>query len=325
MSRVICFIFALALLMGGIAAVCLFPGSKLALLAGALCATLGAVWLWADFIGPMLGRGDIGAEPVGTEAVHTRAVAAERPVQATASADLLRRAEAGDAEAQDALGLWYAANLPGTRQAEIWFRRAADQGLPKAQHNMGVLVFRAGRDDEATAWFEKAAAGGWAPSMLALAALLEDGGNIPRASELYEAAARQGDADAQDALGRLALDEGTETSHERARHWSEQAAKQGQADSQARLGTIYHEGLGVERDPQQAASWFLKAAQRGHAGAQMMIGAAYHLGIGVEVDLVAAARWLAASAEQGNDHARAYLKQMLSELTPDERLRLRPR
>lgn len=322
MRRIICFIFALALLIGGIAAVYLFPGSIRMLLVGALCATLGGFWLWADFIGPIIGRRDIGDEPVGAQRTVAKAVATTRAADATPPAELLQRAEAGDAEAQDALGLWYAANLPGTGQVESWLRRAADQGLPKAQHNMGVLTFRAGRDDEAIAWFEKAAAGGWTPSTLALAGLLEDSGSISRARELYEAAAQQGDANAQDALGRLAFDEGTEASYERARHWSEQAAKQGQADAQARLGTIHHEGLGVERDPQQAASWFLKAAQRGHAGAQMMIGAAYHLGIGVEVDRVAAARWLAASSDQGNDYARAYLKRVWADLTPDEKLRL---
>ena len=146
--------------------------------------------------------------------------------------------------------------------------------------------------------------------------------NIPHATELYEAAARQGDANAQDALGRLAFDADAEASYERARHWSVLAAEQGHAGAQARLGTIYHEGLGVERDPQQAASWFLKAAQRGHAGAQMMIGVACHLGVGMEMNRVASVRWLAASLDQGNAHAGAYLKRVLGELTPAERLRL---
>jgi TPR repeat protein len=311
MRRTICFIVALALLVGGIGIVSLFPSSKRLILAGALCATLGGVWLWADFIGPILRGKDA-------------ATAMDVPPGADAAppSDILGPADAGDAEAQNAVGLWYAENLPGSGFVETWSRRAADQGLPKAQHNMGVLTFRAGQEEEATAWFEKAAAGAWAPAIFALGDLQEEKGNIPRASELYEAAARQGDANAQDALGRLAFDADAEASYERARQWSELAAEQGHAAAQARLGTIYHEGLGVERDPQQAAAWFLKAAQRGHAGAQMMIGVACHLGIGVDTNRVASARWLAASQDQGNAHAGAYLKRVLGELTPAEKLRL---
>jgi TPR repeat protein len=313
MRRIICFIVALGLLAGGVGIVGLFPWSKLSLLAGALCGALGGAWLWNDFIKPML----------GTEVTSGAAVSAAPVADVTPLADMLRPAEAGDAEAQNAVGLWYAANLPGTGHAETWFRRAADQGLPRAQHNMGVLAFRASREEEAMAWFEKAAEAGWAPSMFALGGLLEEQGNIPHAAELYEAAARQGDANAQDALGRLAFDEDTEASYAPARQWSELAAEQGHAGAQARLGTIYHEGLGVARDPRQAASWFLKAAQRGHAGAQLMIGAAYHLGIGVETNRVAAVRWLTLSRDQGNAPAGAYLERVFGELTPAEKLSLR--
>ena len=244
------------------------------------------------------------------------------PRDATPPADLLARAEAGDAEAANEVGLWYANNQPASRKVESWFRRAADAGLARAQHNMGVLTMQSGKADDSIGWFRLAVAGGWRPSAFALGSLLEQRGDIKGAVESFEIGAREECALSRDALGRLALKKETETSFEVARYWSEKSAQQGHAPAQMRLGTIFHEGLGVARDPQQAARWFLQAAQQGHAGAQAMIGAACHLGIGVEAHRLRAARWLMASAAQGNPVAEAYLPRVYAELTPDERLLL---
>jgi TPR repeat protein len=238
-------------------------------------------------------------------------------------ADLLARAEAGDAEAANELGLWYANNQPDSKKVEFWFRRAADAGLPRAQHNMGVLAMRSGQTDDAIGWFRLAVAGGWRNSHFALGSLLEEQADRKGALAAFEMGAQQECEFSQDALGRLALEEETEASYKVARYWSEKAAQQGYAPAQARLGEIFHEGLGVARDPQQAASWFLQAAQRGHPGAQMMIGVACHLGIGVEAHRLRAARWLMASAAQGNPFAQAYLPRVDAELTPDEKLLLK--
>jgi len=66
----------------------------------------------------------------------------------TPSADVLARAEAGDAEAANELGLWYSEVQPDSRKAEFWFRRAADAGMARAQYNMGVLTMKLGRTFE---------------------------------------------------------------------------------------------------------------------------------------------------------------------------------
>ena len=68
------------------------------------------------------------------------------------SQELLTSAEGGDPEAQNALGRFYAQSdsvAGGVEIAEAWFRRAADRGLASAKHNLGVLLPRAGRDDQA--------------------------------------------------------------------------------------------------------------------------------------------------------------------------------
>ena len=240
----------------------------------------------------------------------------------TPPADVLARAEAGDAEAANEVGLWYESNRPGSRKVEYWFRRAADAGLPRAQHNMGVLATRSGQTDDAIGWFRLAVAGGWRNSHVALGLLLEEQGDRKGAFAVLVSGAEQGCPDAQDAIGHLALEYETEDAFKVARYWSEKAAEQGNADAQMRLGTIFHEGLGVPQDPKLATWWWSQAAQQGHAGAQAMLGTAYHLGIGVPVDLQNASRWLAVSAYQGNPIAKIYLPRVIADLTPEEKLSL---
>jgi uncharacterized protein len=240
----------------------------------------------------------------------------------TPSDDVLARAEAGDVEAANELGLWYTEIQPDSRKAEFWFRRAADAGMARAQYNMGVLAMRAGRTAESIQWLRQAVAGGWPSAPFALGSLLEEQGDRKGAFAAFDSGARQGCPLSQDAIGHLALEYETEESFKVARYWSEKSAEQGYAPAQVRMGTIFHEGLGVERDPRQAAKWFLEAAHQGHAGAQAMVGAACHLGIGVPVDRQNAARWLTVSAFQGNPLAQAYLPRVKAELTPEERLAL---
>jgi TPR repeat protein len=240
----------------------------------------------------------------------------------TDSIETLRaRAEAGDAEAQSDLGSRLA-RLGSRAEAEQWFRRAAEQGLARAKHNLGVLYWHGEDSDteEALNWFRAAAKAGWLPSIFVLGMLVERGGNIENAIKLYQIAAQGGLADAQDALSRLHFNRETEKDYEIARKWAEAAAEQGHALAIARLGTIYHEGCGVQRDPKRASAYFLEAANLGHDGAQLMAGAGMHLGIGVPVDRIEAAHWLLRSAQQGNEGAQAYLegKAGMADLTKQE-------
>ena len=236
--------------------------------------------------------------------------------------DVLARAEAGDAEAANEVGLWYSNNQPASPKVGFWFRRAADAGLARAQHNMGVVAFRSGKTAESIQWFKRAVGGGWRNSHFALGSLLEELGDRKGAFAAFVSGAEQGCPDSQNAIGELALEYETEESFKVARYWSEKAAEQDNADAQMRLGTIFHEGLGVVQDPEEAAFWFLKAARQGHAGAQAMIGIASHLGNGVEANRLNAMRMLMLSAAQGNEIAKAYLPTVNAELTPDEKSRI---
>ena len=176
---------------------------------------------------------------------------------------IIEKANAGDAEAQNDLGRHLAKS--GSRaEAEQWFRRAAERGLAKAKHNLGVLYWHGDSDpQEAVDWFRAAAKDGWLPSIFVLGAIVERGGNIDNAIGLFRIAAQEGHADAQDALSRLHFDRGTDKDIEIARNWAEAAAKQGNASAIARLGIIHHEGRGTPRDPKRAAAYFLEAANLG--------------------------------------------------------------
>jgi TPR repeat protein len=244
------------------------------------------------------------------------------PPGATPPADILARAEAGDAEAANEMGLWYASNHPASSKAEFWFRRAADAGLARAQHNMGVLTLRAQRRSESLQWFRRAVAGGWRNAHFALGRLLEELGDRKGAFAAFVSGAEQGCPDSQNAIGELSLEYETEESFKVARYWSEKAAEQGNADAQTRLGMMFHEGLGVARDPKEAAWWFLQAVKQNHAGAQAMLGIATHLGMGLDANRFEAMRLLMLSAAQGNEIAKAYLPRVNDELTPDEKSRI---
>jgi hypothetical protein len=77
-----------------------------------------------------------------------------------------------------------------------------------------------------------------------------------------------------------------------ARKWATAAADQGIASSMTRLGMLYHNALGVERDPKLSVYWWRRGAERGDADGQAMLGAAYYLGAGVERDPRQALVWL---------------------------------
>jgi TPR repeat protein len=85
-----------------------------------------------------------------------------------------------------------------------------------------------------------------------------------------------------------------------------------------RLGMIYHNALGVDRDPAVAAEWWAKAAMRGDADGQAMLGAAYILGNGLPRDGVAALSWLLRAQAGHSPLANKFFKSARSVLSADE-------
>ncbi|MEO5340134.1 MAG: sel1 repeat family protein [Magnetococcus sp. MYC-9] len=104
----------------------------------------------------------------------------------------------------------------------------AEQGNPKAQHNLGAMLLQGqgmARDDAAAAhWLRKAAEQGIAPAQHNLGVMLLQGQGVGR--DPVEAA-----------------------------RWLLAAAWQGDPRSQHTLGALYHEGLGVEQSDEEAFFW----------------------------------------------------------------------
>ncbi|MDO4226597.1 MAG: hypothetical protein Q4C94_03890, partial [Neisseria sp.] len=103
-------------------------------------------------------------DAVGT-ASHTPAPAKETGSAAALPAQLIERANRGEAAAQTELSYYYG-RAKSFDQAFVWFEKAAAQGYSEAQYNLGVLYSHHGygvAQDYAQArqWFEKAAAQGY--------------------------------------------------------------------------------------------------------------------------------------------------------------------
>ncbi|MGE0237990.1 MAG: tetratricopeptide repeat protein [Parvibaculaceae bacterium] len=233
--------------------------------------------------------------------------------------NLKKAAEAGDAEAQSDLGRWYAKNLPKTADAEMWFRRAAEKGLPKAFHNLGVLAAKSNDNELAIQWFSKAVAADWRNSIFPLGHLLEESGDTVGAVDTYNLGIQKGCPDSMVAMADRVIAKQIEHLYENARIWCERAVAQGHVGAHATLATIFHEGLGVKRSPPDAVQLWLKAARQGHPGAQLMIGMSCEMGLVLRQDRVAAMRFFSASAAQGNEGAEACLWSLEQRLTPEEK------
>ncbi len=239
--------------------------------------------------------------------------------KATPPPEMVKAAETGDAEAQANLGRWYAENLPEAPYAQMWFRRAADQGLARAMHNLGVTAFRSGDNELAIEWFRKSVAGGWRNSMVALGRLLEESGDVHGALETYNQGIVLGCADCMEAMSRVVIDNEIEDLYAKARIWCEKAVAQGHLGAHMQLAQIFHEGLGIKRNSKEAVSLWLMAARKGHHGAQLMIGMTCETGLYLKKDRVAAMRFFSASAAQGNDGAESCRWSLERKLTPAER------
>jgi uncharacterized protein len=190
--------------------------------------------------------------------------------------DILRRAEAGDAEAQVLVGL------------------ALDRGK-------GVAKDRA----KAVEWFRKAAEAGHPVGQNALASAYATGDGLPQdypqALEWYGKAAAQGYSSAQANLGFACYGgQGVAQDRAQAAAWFRRAADQGHPGAQRALGVMYANGQGVPRDDAQAVAWYRKAAEQGDDTAQVDLALAYENGNGVRKDKDEAEKWFKKASDQGN-------------------------
>ena len=236
--------------------------------------------------------------------------------------NLLRKAaDSGQADAQDDLGTIYykghgVAADPQT--AVSWYRKSAEQGLVKGEHDLAEMyMYAEGLKDPKAAfeWYKKAAEQGDASSQWSLAGFYEQGLVVPKndqtAASWYGKAAENGVPQAQAHLGSMYFDGiGVPKDDSIALKWFRQAAENNQPEAEFGLGVMYAYGRGVAKNDATALSWYRKAAARNDPAAEYFIGMMYETGTGVAKDLNTAKEWYKKSAAHGYPDAAAKLQQL---------------
>lgn len=95
--------------------------------------------------------------------------------------------------------------------------------------------------------------------------------------------------------------------------WFRKAADTGNRDAIFQLATMYEQGRGVPQDQKQAFDWFRKAALLGDGDSQVKLGRAYLDGKGVDRNEGEASAWFQRAADQGNLYALNRLGAMYAE------------
>lgn len=181
---------------------------------------------------------------------------------------------------------------PLVQQADIdALRTKAQSGDPAAQTSLG-WIYQKGTGvkpdmKEAVKWFKQAADQNYPEALAALGEMTQAGQGVP--ADPVEAAR----------LYRL-------------------AAEKGSVAGQYNLAFLYEQGLGVQKSETDAAQWYQLAAEGGDSYAQYDIGQRYKLGVGVPKDRVQAFKWLMLAANQGQADSTKLLRDLKSEMSPEE-------
>lgn len=206
---------------------------------------------------------------------------------------LLKKARKGDAESQYLVGVYFVdgeVDAKGRRvvkkdpaRAVYWYRRAAEQGHPDGQMQLGACLSlgRGVRRDfkQAIIWTKKAVKQNASCSAHNLATIYRDMGQYRRAFA-----------------------------------WYQRSVQMGRLDSWLEIGVAFFYGIGVKKDPVEACRCFKKILGLKHwiiselerEDASFMLALAYLEGKGVRPSL-ARARIMLESADREGDHFAAQL------------------
>lgn len=296
-------------------------------------------WLWGIFgflIGPLVmllprlgARGHFKAgqngraQPIGiahSEADQSRTQSSEPPPRP--GERLIQLAQAGDFEAQVALGEFYLdCNHPEAptssrvaaapqRQRLVLSPEPSEAFIQLAKEGNHIALMLLGKGylsqyhpDDSYPWKARNPL----PEL------------PPRPNDRLIQLGKEGNLEAAAALGEFYFDQDHPLTYELSFEWNEWAARRGDAGSQMRLAMIYHEGLGVECNPQRAFAFWLLAAKRGHSGAQAMVGLSYEMGIAVTQDRIEAGYWMYLSYAAGHTAGDAVYHSLWRKLSDDEK------
>lgn len=230
---------------------------------------------------------------------------------------LLAAANAGDAQAQFALGNYYFNSRYVTldyADAVSWYRKSAAQGYAPAQDQLGRMY----ENDEgllqnyksAANYYRQAANQGYALAEYHLATMYKVGypyvhRDYKQAFSWYKKAADQNLADAEEDVGYFyQCGLAVKRDYAQAIVWYSRSANHGNSSAENQLGYLAEQGWGRPQSYAVALLWFSKAADQGNAGAQENMGYVYqHGGPGVPVDYAKAMALFVQAAAQGDGDA----------------------
>ena len=263
----------------------------------------------------LLAAAEPGCQSNGRDSESTRVLSARESFRAA-----LRKAQAGDAEAQFQVGQSYAEGRGVTRdlaEAAKWYRKAAEQENAAAQDGLGICFFRGKGVEydaaEAVKWLRKAANQGKAEAELYLGAACLRGEGVPfdyaQGMLWFEKAAQHGDTNARGlvlglAYFRMAAEGGNSAE---ARQDLEKCARLGNPTAQIFMGIACREGIEVSKNETEAVSWFERAAAQQNAVAESLLASAYLRGEGVNRSPRKAVFRARKASEEGNAEAQDLL------------------
>ncbi len=174
-------------------------------------------------------------------------------------------------------------------EAAKYLRRAAAKGHPRAQYELGNIMYRVGADNGALV-------GTGAPK------------NLSEAVDWLRKAADQNDSDAQLSLALIYANgqEELQNDAEALRLFS-RASDNGHTDAQFYLRFIYGIGPCASITDDDCVKKLNGLVRKGHALAQYFLGNCYFSGKGVAEDKLEAVKWYKKATERGNINAKAAL------------------
>lgn len=149
-----------------------------------------------------------------------------------------------------------------------WCGRAADQGSPVAEYELGQIYEHPWETDiqnfaEALKWYRRAADQGYAEAQEELGGMYEFGLGVQRD---YGTAEKWFDK-ADDWISIAIMYDEVAKNHFLAAKWYGKLADEGNRYAKFRLGEMYRDGEGVPKDLSLAHMWFELAARSGYRNA----------------------------------------------------------
>ncbi len=205
-------------------------------------------------------------------------------------------AATGSGEANFMLAFLYHSGLApeqGNDKAKAAYEKAAEDGVPGAKNNLGLLRLALGEDAKAAiVLVEESANAGYSPAQVSMGQMFLDGvqpagiaRDLDQARVWFERAADAGDDDASLTLG-LMYENGTGVTADQARATSllQTAADKGNQRAMLRLAAKLVAGQGIKAEPEKGKALYEKAIAANVPGSKTALAAVYETGIGLAKD-----------------------------------------